>query len=352
MAKTKISELPEFTGDTTGVFLVMDSSDLNTTYRVSKENLVNINGSNNKLSYFTGSNHITSSQRFNVVNGGETLSLGTTAYSVGSPERFMVDGGNSYNIATFQTSTSNHYAQLNVKNFDDGTNSSADLVLWNDVSTENSGYVDLGINSSNYSANEIGYGGDGYLYSATNDLYVGSTQTDNHGHLHLFAGNMWSTSSISIYNDGTIGFGTDWLDNDAYTIPSSNNGFVYEFSGSVKLNNSLSVEGDVTGSIIHSTNNGEGKNFKVGDDAWIGDVNRTNSIQISGQQDSTKGYILFGSGSSSPSFGYGGSNDHVDLSCALKLQQFATLPTATVGTLAVSGSHLYFHNGTGWNQVV
>jgi len=124
------------------------------------------------------------------------------------------------------------------------------------------------------------------------------------------------------------------------------------FTGQQIINNNLSVSGYITGSIVSATNNGNGTNFKVGDDAWIGDVNRVNTLQIMGQEDPLQGYIKFGSGSSSPSFGYGGSNDHVDLSCALKLNQMASLPTATVGTLAVSGSHLYFHNGTGWNQVV
>ena len=32
--------------------------------------------------------------------------------------------------------------------------------------------------------------------------------------------------------------------------------------------------------IIESTNNGNGTNFKVGDDAWIGDVNSSDTIQI------------------------------------------------------------------------
>lgn len=46
--------------------------------------------------------------------------------------------------------------------------------------------------------------------------------------------------------------------------------------------------------IIESTNNGNGTNFKVGDDAWIGDINLANTLRIKGQQDSTKGYIVFG----------------------------------------------------------
>jgi hypothetical protein len=46
---------------------------------------------------------------------------------------------------------------------------------------------------------------------------------------------------------------------------------------------------------IESTVNGTGENFKVGDDAWIGDVNSADSIRIKGQQNSANAYIIFGS---------------------------------------------------------
>jgi hypothetical protein len=45
---------------------------------------------------------------------------------------------------------------------------------------------------------------------------------------------------------------------------------------------------------VLATSNGLGENFKVGDDAWIGDVNTANCIRIKGQQDATAGYISFG----------------------------------------------------------
>lgn len=46
--------------------------------------------------------------------------------------------------------------------------------------------------------------------------------------------------------------------------------------------------------IIESTNNGNGTNFKVGDDAWIGDINNADTLRISGQQNSANAYIVFG----------------------------------------------------------
>jgi hypothetical protein len=114
----------------------------------------------------------------------------------------------------------------------------------------------------------------------------------------------------------------------------------------------LGVSGSsATQAKFFSTDNGNGTNYKVGDDGWIGDVNASNVIQVSGVQDATKGFIKFGSGSNTPTLGYSGSNAHISLNSALALAPQATLGSAPTGSLAVSGSHLYFFNGT-WTQIV
>jgi hypothetical protein len=53
--------------------------------------------------------------------------------------------------------------------------------------------------------------------------------------------------------------------------------------------------GWVTAGVFAATNNGNGTNFKVGDDAWIGDVNVADTLRVMGQQNSANGYIIFGS---------------------------------------------------------
>ena len=82
----------------------------------------------------------------------------------------------------------------------------------------------------------------------------------------------------------------------------------------------LALDTDLTdGSIdavfntVKASVNGTGTNFKVGDDAFIGDINVVNTMQLKGQQDGTKGYIQFGSGSSMPKIGGGGQN-HLNIS--------------------------------------
>ena len=213
---------------------------------ISASVLSNVTGSVNKLAYFIEKNKVVSYSNSHLTQN--TFGIGTSATS-SAPERLMVDnsGIDSYNIATFQTSQQNSYAEVNIKNFGSGSTSSTDLVIWNDESTEGSGYLDLGMNSSNYTAGFVGYENDSYLFTSANDLYIGANTTGSHGHLHLFAGGKWNESAISVYTDGTIGINTDKLDNNAASIPTA--GFVMEISGAVKFNNAIDVTGGIIGSI-------------------------------------------------------------------------------------------------------
>jgi hypothetical protein len=68
-------------------------------------------------------------------------------------------------------------------------------------------------------------------------------------------------------------------------------------TGAVTVSIGQSVATSATPSFdkVFLTNNGNGTNLKVGDDVWIGDVNQSNTLGVVGQQDSTSGYISFGS---------------------------------------------------------
>ena len=98
----------------------------------------------------------------------------------------------------------------------------------------------------------------------------------------------------------------------------------------------------VTASNFTSTQNGIGKNFQIGDDCYIGDVNKSNTLGITGIQDATQGYVKFGS--SGPIVGFAST---------------AALPaagTAITGSLIQKNGSLYFYNGTsgngGWSTVI
>jgi hypothetical protein len=67
-------------------------------------------------------------------------------------------------------------------------------------------------------------------------------------------------------------------------------------TGNVTVSIGQSVATSATPSFdqIFLTNNGNGTNVKIGDDAWIGDVNTANALRIMGQQNNADGYIIFG----------------------------------------------------------
>lgn len=70
---------------------------------------------------------------------------------------------------------------------------------------------------------------------------------------------------------------------------------------------SLNSSGNITAPIVIANANGTGNNFKVGDDAWIGDINITNTLVIKGQQDAANGYIIFGNGDTTSTLGRAGT---------------------------------------------
>ena len=91
-------------------------------------------------------------------------------------------------------------------------------------------------------------------------------------------------------------------------------------------------------STVQANINGTGTNFKVGDDAYIGDMNVTNTMIVSGQQSRTTGYIQFGSGSNMPTIGGSGEN-HLNID---------NIPTYASNAAALSGGLNYgdiYRNG-------
>jgi hypothetical protein len=67
-------------------------------------------------------------------------------------------------------------------------------------------------------------------------------------------------------------------------------------SGGLGVAGNINAGGNVSAAVVSASSNGAGTNFKVGDDVWIGDINSSNAMRVMGQQDNTKGYIVFGNG--------------------------------------------------------
>ena len=106
--------------------------------------------------------------------------------------------------------------------------------------------------------------------------------------------------------------------------------------------------GTVTSDIVNSTNNGNGTNFKVGDDAWIGDINIANTFGIKGQQDGTQGYVRFGNVNTN-ALGVNGAGP-LSWGGVLNIVGNLLAATTTLGATTVNGTALTvsgFINSTG-----
>jgi hypothetical protein len=68
----------------------------------------------------------------------------------------------------------------------------------------------------------------------------------------------------------------------------------FQTSGAV-TSVSATATANITADKFLATNNGNSENYRVGDDAWIGDYNVANAFKIKGVQDATQAYISFGS---------------------------------------------------------
>jgi hypothetical protein len=133
------------------------------------ENYVPLFNSNNSISSSTihqsGSNSIIINREFNTANAPEALFV------------FQPDP-NSFNIITAEGNV-NNYVQINIKNENSGSTSSADVVATADNGDEFVNFINMGINSSTFTGS-IGGPNDAYLYSTGNDLTIGNATANKH----------------------------------------------------------------------------------------------------------------------------------------------------------------------------
>jgi hypothetical protein len=227
----------------------------------------NITGSENHLAYFEDGHSIAGASTIQITNSGSTIGVGTNVFNTLEPERLIVDNGDSFNIATFQSSQNDTYTQVNIRNFGSGSNSSTDLVLWNDATTEETNFLDLGINSSNYTAGVLGYENDAYLTTTAADIYIGPYRTGSHAHTHIFGGGQWDTPAITIDNNNEIHISSSILPDSTNTfdLGSTTNYFkeIYVSTGSINFVDNTGVVGvlglTTLNSLLASTGSSDAK---------------------------------------------------------------------------------------------
>ncbi len=171
-----------------------------------------------------------------VINTGQS-------YNETYPEALVINPrpDSNFNLVSVYNNV-NNYSQINTKNLSSGPEASTDIVVTADNGDEVLYYANLGINSSQYSAGNVGYANDGYLINAGKNFYVGTKSDDYYGtnpdaNLYLFANSAWDNPEIMISGSHVVGFGTQIV----------TDGYKYEFDGgNVKINNNLLVLGTIT----------------------------------------------------------------------------------------------------------
>jgi len=241
------------------------------------------------------------------ITGSEVLSvLGTSIYSSGSVVGTSVFSTSSGIFIGYQAGNSaQNAAQSTFIGYDAGLN---------DTNASGSNFIgyQAGTSATNAAySNFIGYALGSSATNATYSNFIG------YG-IGSFAANA-SYSTIIGYNAGNNGFSNSIGTNNIIigkqiTLPNN-------------YNNGVNIGGLIfgSGSSVNLSSTSGSANGAVG----INQPNPAYSLDVSGS---------------------------IHLSQALLLQPQVPLPTGTTGSLAASGSHLYFYNGTssnaGWAQVI
>lgn len=155
------------------------------------------------------------STQFSVTTGGtyvySALTIGNGTVDGVAPETLNISAitNTSYNLVSAHGNV-NNYLQLNIRNESSGTASSSDLVATNNTGTENSNYINMGINGSNFTTGIVGTANDAYLYSTGRELWIGNASSGSTGNVRIFAGDPATSTDVFISGaSGFVGIGTN-----------------------------------------------------------------------------------------------------------------------------------------------
>lgn len=148
-----------------------------------------------------------------------------------------------------------------------------------------------------------------------------------------------SSNYIITYSGNSQNGTISYISSSIFATTGSNT-----FRGNQTISGSLNISSSITASIISATDNGNGTNFKVGDDIWLGDINTADTLGLKGQQNATKAYIKFGSGISNPVLGSGGTNT-LELTGSFALASGSV--TITTGSITMPNRPAFSVYGSG-----
>jgi len=131
-----------------------------------------LGGSINHVPYFKTNTTFATSSIYQ--SGSSTVIINQDNATTAAPEALYVwqPSTTSYNVISGKGNL-NNYLQLNIQNTNQGINASSDVVATANNGNETIHYIDMGINSENYSG-FLGGANDAYLYSTGHNLWIGN----------------------------------------------------------------------------------------------------------------------------------------------------------------------------------
>ena len=159
-------------------------------------------------------------------SGSYSVIINQDNNTVANPEALYVwqPSTTSFNVISGKGNL-NNYLQLNIHNTNQGTNASSDVVATANNGDETSNYIDMGINSQNFSG-DIGGVNDAYLYSTGRHLHIGNASNYP---LQFFAGGLNSDTNRKL----------ELRPDNSHNI-----------TGSLEISGSLVVNQGITGSLF------------------------------------------------------------------------------------------------------
>ncbi len=143
-----------------------------------------------------------------VMNPTGNVGVGGASFDGTNPEKLLVDAGttSSYNVISGKGSIDN-YLQLNIQNKSNTANASSDVVATAANGNETSNYIDMGINSGNFSNATyplLNGANNAYLYSTGNDFVIGNG-TASKNLIFFNGGYATSNEKLRINSSGYVG---------------------------------------------------------------------------------------------------------------------------------------------------
>ena len=149
-----------------------------------------------------------------------------------------------------------------------------------------------------------------------------------------------STAQIQYNNGGELGAAAlNYYSGNTVVVATAGLTSTSTTSGSFQVLGGVGISGNIVANQVHALSNGSGTNFKVGDDAWFGDINIANTVGLRGQQDATQGYIVFGNSNNTTYIGRSGTNP-ITVTGAFSVTGTITAATVNAGTIGNAGATL------------